>query len=435
MHRLSLLALFSCSLVNTGVHANSWTTTVHDSVADSSVIWQSNDIPVCWENPEGYTRQTENVRKAITETWQKHSDLVFFGWEKCLPYSQGIRILVDPKAWPKSILGSRINGVRNGMILNFSYLGEYKCNRNFDECNRIIAVHEFGHALGFHHEQNRSDTDKSSACFKEKYEGAVANEYIIGPWDIDSVMNYCNPTWSGNGLLSNGDIIGVRTLYGPFTGFENYNKWSSKFGGSDGWTKSSHPRYVSDVNGDGKADLIGFADQGVWVSLSNGSGFQGYTQWSSKFGRDDTWSVQAHVRTVGDVNGDGKADLIGFADQGVWVSLSNGTGFHEYRRWSSSFGRNKIAGGWSSSLHPRLISDINGDGMADIVGFGDAGVYTALSNGNSFEPPQKAAKLFGRVVGGWGSLLRTSNDITGDGKSDVIGITGDGVYTAISNEH
>ena len=33
-----------------------------------------------------------------------------------------------------------------------------------------------------------------------------------------------------------------------------------------------HPRYLADLNGDHKADIIGFGDAGVWVALSNGDG-------------------------------------------------------------------------------------------------------------------------------------------------------------------
>jgi hypothetical protein len=46
----------------------------------------------------------------------------------------------------------------------------------------------------------------------------------------------------------------------------------------------------------------------------------------------------------------------------------------------ANFGYN--AGGWRVDMHPRFLADLTGDGRADIVGFGDAGVWTALNNGN-----------------------------------------------------
>ncbi len=46
------------------------------------------------------------------------------------------------------------------------------------------------------------------------------------------------------------------------------------------------------------------------------------------------------------------------------------------------------AGGWRVEKHPRFLADITGDGKADIVGFGDAGVYVALANSDGvFQGP------------------------------------------------
>ncbi len=47
------------------------------------------------------------------------------------------------------------------------------------------------------------------------------------------------------------------------------------------------------------------------------------------------------------------------------------------------------AGGWRVDMHPRFLADLTGDGRADIVGFGNAGVWVALNNGNgTFQAPQ-----------------------------------------------
>ena len=45
---------------------------------------------------------------------------------------------------------------------------------------------------------------------------------------------------------------------------------------------------------------------------------------------------------------------------------------------------------------------MTGDGRADIVGFGDAGVWVALNNGNgTFAAPKLAVDNFGYTAGGW----------------------------------
>ena len=44
------------------------------------------------------------------------------------------------------------------------------------------------------------------------------------------------------------------------------------FGSDQGWREDTHPRYVADLTGDGRGDIVGFGNDGVWVSLGNGSG-------------------------------------------------------------------------------------------------------------------------------------------------------------------
>jgi hypothetical protein len=34
--------------------------------------------------------------------------------------------------------------------------------------------------------------------------------------------------------------------------------------------------------------------------------------------------VDRHVRLLADITGDGRTDIVGFGDDGVWVSLSQG---------------------------------------------------------------------------------------------------------------
>jgi hypothetical protein len=45
----------------------------------------------------------------------------------------------------------------------------------------------------------------------------------------------------------------------------------------------------------------------------------------------------------------------------------------------ANFGYADEAGGWRVDKHPRFLADLTGDGRADIVGFGEAGVYVILN--------------------------------------------------------
>jgi len=101
------------------------------------------------------------------------------------------------------------------------------------------------------------------------------------------------------------------------------------------------------------------------------------------------------------VNGDGKADIVGFGIAGVTVALATEGG--TLPRPSSRSERSEPrtpAGGWASQdQFPRFVADVNGDGMADIVGFGIAGTTFAFATGDGhFAAPIFALPEYGSSV-------------------------------------
>lgn len=175
-------------------------------------IWNRTNINVCWENPSSADESERRfVRRAAFETWQKHSRLTFTGWERCESTDQGIRILIADTGPHVKELGRLIDGFPTGMVLNFAFENwGTSCRHDRDFCIYALAVHEFGHAIGFAHEQNRADAPEE--CRGEAQGGDP--DLNITEYDLKSVMNYCNPAWNGDGKLSELDIAAVRTIYG-----------------------------------------------------------------------------------------------------------------------------------------------------------------------------------------------------------------------------
>ena len=204
-----------------------------------------------------------------------------------------------------------------------------------------------------------------------------------------------------------------------------------------GWRVERHPRFLADLTGDGRADIVGFGDAGVWASLNNGNGtFQALQLVVANFGYDaGGWRVEQHPRFLADLTGDGRADIVGFGDTGVWVSLNNGNGtFQSPQLVVTNFGYN--AGGWRVERHPRFLADLTGDGRADIVGFGNGGVWVSLNNGNgTFQAPQLVVANFAYTAGGWRVERhpRFLADLTGDGRADIVGFGNAGVWVSLNN--
>ena len=203
-----------------------------------------------------------------------------------------------------------------------------------------------------------------------------------------------------------------------------------------GWRVDRHPRFLADTTGDGRADIVGFGNAGVYVSRAQADG--SYTAPNlvvPNFGYDaGGWRVEMHPRFVVDTTGDGLADVVGFGNAGVWRSRSKGDGtFTAPELILENFGYN--AGGWRVEMHPRFLADTTGDGRLDIVGFGNAGVWVsrALSNG-SYEAPGLVIPNFGYNAGGWRVERhpRFVEDVTGEGRADIIGFGNAGVYFARS---
>lgn len=232
------------------------------------------------------------------------------------------------------------------------------------------------------------------------------------------------------------DIVGfgaaqVATALAGDISFAQTMNWSDAFARNSGWRTDRHERVMGDLNGDGRADILAFGDHGVQVALSDGQSFADAGLWLADMGQlAGNWRVARHIRTAADVDGDGRDDVIGFGNGGVLVSLSTGSSLGAARVFSREFTYNA---GWRTELHVRALADVDGDGRADIVAFGQTGVQVALSLGSSFAAGTVWSDEFSRAAG-WDVTRheRLLADVDGDGRADIVAFGQTGVLVALS---
>lgn len=224
--------------------------------------------------------------------------------------------------------------------------------------------------------------------------------------------------------LALGDVNGDRKL-DLITANNAHNDVSIAFGdGRGGFTRASttfavgpspYPFALGDVNNDRRPDIIATASAtgpqraqqlrssfALTLLLNDGRG---------GFRRSDlpTRTGQPWFADIGDVNGDGKADLVAsHHDQSkLTVLVGDGaSGFVEAAGSPFDFGRN---------VFQILLADVNHDSRLDALAAAGEGVRVMLGDGaGNFRPAPGSPVVTGRGV--WRFAV---SDLNGDGKLDL----------------
>jgi hypothetical protein len=172
-----------------------------------------------------------------------------------------------------------------------------------------------------------------------------------------------------------------------------------------GW----HVQDVADYSGDGKADILWRNDAGdLYVYRSDAGAAVRFTGQSISY-VDPIWSV---VPQTGDFNGDGRADILfrntSTGEVYVWNSQAGSPAVNFLGQSLGTVGTN-----WSI----KGVGDLNGDGRADVLWRSDAGdVYVWLDS------PSGAPAMTGQTISSVGNdwTILGLGDFNGDGRSDIL---------------
>ena len=258
-----------------------------------------------------------------------------------------------------------------------------------------------------------------------------------GGWEVDKHPRFLVDL-NKDGLA---DVVGfgfdgVWTALGNGDGtFQDPLFVLSNLGYNQDWRIEKHPRFVLDIDGDGLADLIGFGDEFVWSAIGNGlGGFQDARPVHENFCYNQGWRVEKHPRFVVDLDKNGRADIVAFGDAGVWTAFQNPDGTFTESNPEPVLANFGVQQGWQVDKHPRFVVDLDNDGYPDIIGFGDEGVWTAINDrhGGFGDDVKFTPGLFGYNQG-WrvDQHPRLVIDLDRDGVADLIGFGDAGIWTAI----
>ncbi len=271
--------------------------------------------------------------------------------------------------------------------------------------------HDYG-KFGIYYQKIEAGSNIFSAAQFAPGDGDAVHEHpaLEGDMNGDGKTDivFVGQNWSAPGLnirtkMSDGN--------GTYTSYEQIMP--------DGAGVHNRPTLTGDINGDGKTDIIFLYQHPtngltVRTKMSNGNGT--YTAYEQILG--DGAGIYEYPPMTGDVNGDGKTDLIFAFDYGnagltIRTKISNGNGtFTEYEQ---------ILGDGSLHDYPVLTGDVNGDGRTDLIfayqhSSNGLTIRTKMSNGNGTYTAYEQVMGDGRL----NDYPSFSGDVNGDGKTDLI---------------
>ncbi|MER7758590.1 FG-GAP-like repeat-containing protein [Streptomyces sp. NPDC097619] len=197
-----------------------------------------------------------------------------------------------------------------------------------------------------------------------------------------------------NDLLARDSAGTLWWYYGANNGLLGPRKQLSDRGGWKGATLT----YVSSLDGDNDADILELWNNHLYIE-----------------GRDigSGWAAYNAILGAGDLNGDGRADLLARDKAGGAMYLYRGNGK------GGVSARLKVGSGWGGFTKLTGAGDLTGDGRADLVARDRSGNLYLYAGTGSASAPFKGKVRIGTGYNAYRHLVVTG-DLTGDGRADLV---------------
>jgi len=217
----------------------------------------------------------------------------------------------------------------------------------------------------------------------------------------------------------------VWTFNGASTGLgKPVLRWDSGVGN---WNWSSTKVVAGDINGDGKSDVIAFYkypnyETKMWVFYGSATGLKApVLKWDSGAGKWN-WDNVSAVAT--DVNGDHRGDVVVFYRYAnaqtkafVFYGTTSGVSVPELK-WDSGVGK------WDWNNAEFVSGDVNGDGLGDIVAlyqypYSQTKAFVFFGTSTGVRAPLLSWDS-GVNRWNWNNIKLVAGDVNGDGKADAV---------------